>query len=137
VKAFPGLPEVGLKSTRSPWIDVLHLVALVVMSSNASLALSQTQTHTQTQTPVAPQAVPAPAKKPAPKPQKKIDINNASLSELRTLPLGEPEAKLVIAHRPYRAKGELMTKAGLPEGVYFTIKDRIQLQEPRKAASKK
>jgi DNA uptake protein ComE-like DNA-binding protein len=133
VKAFPGLPEVGLKSTRSPWIDVLHLVALVVMSSNASLASSQTQT----QTPVAPQAVPAPAKKPAPKPQKKIDINNASLSELRTLPLGEPEAKLVIAHRPYRAKGELMTKAGLPEGVYFTIKDRIQLQEPRKAASKK
>jgi DNA uptake protein ComE-like DNA-binding protein len=133
VKAFPGLPEVGLKSTRSPWIEVLHLVALVVMSSNASLASSQTQT----QTPVAPHAVPAPAKKPAPKPQKKIDINNASLSELRTLPLGEPEAKLVIAHRPYRAKGELMTKAGLPEGVYFTIKDRIQLQEPRKAASKK
>jgi DNA uptake protein ComE-like DNA-binding protein len=127
------LPEVGLKSTRSPWIDVLHLVALVVMSSNASLASSQTQT----QTPVAPRAVPAPAKKPAPKPQKKIDINNASLSELRTLPLGEPEAKLVIAHRPYRAKWELMTKAGLPEGVYFTIKDRIQLQEPRKAASKK
>ncbi len=124
MKAFPGLPEVGLKSTRSPWIEVLHLVALVVMSSNASLASSQTQT----QTPVAPHAVPAPAKKPAPKPQKKIDINNASLSELRTLPLG---------HRPYRAKGELMTKAGLPEGVYFTIKDRIQLQEPRKAASKK
>jgi competence protein ComEA len=133
VKSFPGLPEVGLKSTRSPWIEVLHLVALVVMSSTASLALSQTQT----QTPVAPHAVPAPAKKPAPKPQKKIDINNASLSELRTLPLGEPEAMLVIAHRPYRAKGELMTKAGLPEGVYFTIKDRIQLQEPRKAASKK
>lgn len=120
-----------MKFTRNPWIDVLHLVALVVMSSTASLALSQTQT------PVAPHAVPAPAKKPAPKPQKKIDINNASLSELRTLPLGEPEAKLVIAHRPYRAKGELMTKAGLPEGVYFTIKDRIQLQEPRKAASKK
>jgi hypothetical protein len=30
-----------------------------------------------------------------------------------------------------------MTKAGLPEGVYFSVKDRVELQEPRKAAPKK
>jgi DNA uptake protein ComE-like DNA-binding protein len=77
-------------------------------------------------------------KNPAPsKPAKKIDINNATLSELRALPLGEAEAKKVIAHRPYKAKGELMTKAGLPEGVYFVIKDRVELQKPRKPAPKK
>jgi DNA uptake protein ComE-like DNA-binding protein len=91
----------------------------------------------QTQAPSAPHSSPAEAKKPAPKPQKKIDINNATLSELRMLPLGDAEAKRVIAHRPYMAKGELMTKAGLPEGVYFTVKDRVELQKPRKAAPKK
>jgi DNA uptake protein ComE-like DNA-binding protein len=56
---------------------------------------------------------------------------------LRTLPLGEAEAKKVIAHRPYQARGELMTKAGLPEGVYFAIKDKLEVQEPRKPAPKK
>lgn len=78
------------------------------------------------------------AKKPAPaKAVKRVDINNATLAELRALPLGEAEAKKVIAHRPYKAKGELMTRAGLPEGVYFVVKDKIELQTPRKAASKK
>lgn len=77
-------------------------------------------------------------KKPAPaKRVKKVDINNATLAELRALPLGEAEAQKVIAHRPYKAKGELMTKAGLPEGVYFTVKDRLELQQPRKPAAAK
>lgn len=80
----------------------------------------------------------ATANKAAPsKPRKKVDINNATLSELRALPLGEVEAKKVIEHRPYKARGELMTKAGLPEGVYFAVKDRLQLQAPRKKAVKK
>jgi DNA uptake protein ComE-like DNA-binding protein len=78
------------------------------------------------------------AKKPtAAKPAKKVDINNATLAELRALPLGEAEAKKVIAHRPYKSKGELMTRAGLPEGVYFVVKDKVELQMPRKAAPKK
>ena len=77
--------------------------------------------------------------KPAspPKHKKKVDINNATLSELRALPLGEAEAKKVIAHRPYQARGELMTKAGLPEGVYFAVKDKLEVQTPRKPAPKK
>jgi competence protein ComEA len=122
---------VKLKSTRSPRGSAVGLVALVVLLSTAWPVSSQTQS------PGTPHSAPAPVKKPAPKPQKKIDINNATLSELRKLPLGEAEAKQVIAHRPYRAKGELMTKAGLPEGVYFSVKDRVELQEPRKAAPKK
>jgi len=120
-----------LKFVRSPWGSAVGLIALVALLSTAWPVFPQTQSSG------APQSAPAPAKKPAPKPQKKIDINNATLSELRKLPLGDAEAKQVIAHRPYKAKGELMTKAGLPEGVYFTIKDRVQLQEPRKAAPKK
>jgi competence protein ComEA len=82
-----------------------------------------------------------PAAKPAAKapaaPLKKVDINNASLEELKTLPtVGEAEAKKIIAHRPYQSKGELMTKAGLPEGVYHAVKRKVELQKPRKAAAK-
>ena len=78
-------------------------------------------------------------KKAAPtKPQKKVDLNNASLAELKTLPtVGDAEAKKIIANRPYKSKGELMTKAGLPEGVYHAVKRKVELQKPRTPAPKK
>jgi DNA uptake protein ComE-like DNA-binding protein len=83
-----------------------------------------------------------PASKPAAKapavPPKKVDINNATLEELKTgLQLGDAQAKKIIEHRPYQARGELMTKAGLPEGMYMAIKNRVELQKPRKAAATK
>jgi competence protein ComEA len=79
-----------------------------------------------------------PAKKEPAKPVKKVDLNNASLAELKTLPtVGDAEAKAIIAHRPYASKGELMTKAGLPQGVYLAVRHHVELQKPRKAAPKK
>lgn len=85
---------------------------------------------------------PAPGARPGAKgqaaPVRKVDINNASLAELQTLPtVGEAEAKKIVAHRPYRSKGELVTKAGLPEGVYQAVKRRVELQAPGKAVAKK
>lgn len=95
-------------------------------------------------TPAAPgvQPHPPPGQKPAakasPAPSKKVDINNASPAELKTLPtVGDAEARKIIAHRPYKSKGELLTKAGLPEGVYHAIKRNVELQQPRKAVATK
>ncbi len=71
-------------------------------------------------------------------PVKKVDLNNASLAELMTLPtVGEAEAKKIIAHRPYKSKGELVTKAGLPEGVYHAVKRKVELKAIRKPAPSK
>jgi len=79
-----------------------------------------------------------PASKTPAVPVKKVDLNNASLAELKTLPTVSDEyAKKIIAHRPYMAKGELVTKAGLPEGVYHAVRHRVKLQTPRKAAPAK
>jgi DNA uptake protein ComE-like DNA-binding protein len=79
----------------------------------------------------------APAKAPA-APPKKVDLNNATIEELKTLPtVGDAEAKKIIAHRPYKSKGELITKAKLPEGVYQAVKYKVELQTPRKAAATK
>jgi len=78
------------------------------------------------------------AKKPSAKPQKKVDINNAGVAELKKLPtVGDAEANKIIANRPYKSKGELVTKAGLPEGVYQAIRHDIEMQTPRKPAPKK
>jgi competence protein ComEA len=71
------------------------------------------------------------------KPEKKVDINNASLAELKTLPMvGDAEAKKIIANRPFTNKTDLVVKAGLPEGVYTSIKNRIVLRKPVKTAPK-
>ena len=85
-----------------------------------------------------PNTVRSPANKAPTEPVKKVDLNNASLAELKTLPtVGDAEAKKIIAHRPYKSKGELVTKAGLPEGVYHAVKHKVELQAPRQAAPKK
>jgi competence protein ComEA len=83
-----------------------------------------------------------PGAKPAAKapaaPPKKVDINNASLEQLKAgLQVGDAQAKKIIEHRPYKARGELMTKAGLPEGMYQAIKRKVELQQPRKPAATK
>jgi len=79
-----------------------------------------------------------PANKTPAKPVKKVDLNNASLAELKTLPtVGDAEANKIIANRPYKSKGELVTKAGLPEGVYQAVRHKVELQTPRKSAPKK
>jgi len=93
---------------------------------------------TTTAKPAAKPVAPTPKSTAPAQPVKKVDLNNASLDELKTLPtVGDAEAKKIIEHRPYKSKGELVTKAGLPEGVYHAVKRKVELQTPRKAAPKK
>jgi len=128
---------------------MLKRVAALVAAAAFGATLSAQPAHAQTPAPGHPTPAPSTqmppahspeaAKKPTPaEPVKKVDLNNASLAELKTLPtVGDAEAKKIIAHRPYKSKGELVTKAGLPEGVYHAVKRRVELQTPRKAAPKK
>jgi DNA uptake protein ComE-like DNA-binding protein len=98
---------------------------------------AQAPMHGSTATKPPPSSGTKPAKAPA-KPAKKVDLNNASLAELKTLPtVGDAEAKKIIANRPYKSKGELITKAGLPEGVYQAVRYKVELQKPRTPAPKK
>ena len=121
-----------MRFERKTWGVTAGLAVAWALALTAWPAVSQPQppAASPTETP------PAAAKKPAP--QKKVDLNNASLAELKTLPtVGDAEAKKIIAHRPYKSKGELVTKAGLPEGVYHAVKRMVELQAPRKPAPKK
>jgi competence protein ComEA len=55
-----------------------------------------------------------------------VDINHATLLELKTLPgVGEAYALAIIKHRPYKNKTQLRSKGAIPLAAYRKIKDHI------------
>jgi DNA uptake protein ComE-like DNA-binding protein len=129
--------KVALRTSRS-------VVALLIASVSACLAPALAQAPAQPQSPPTqptpvPPAKPAAAAKKAPsKPVKKVDLNNGSLAELQTLPsVNEEYAKKIVAGRPYVSKTDLVTKGGLPEGIYLAVRDHVVVNDMKKPAPKK
>ena len=55
-----------------------------------------------------------------------IDINSADAATLKSIPgIGDAYSAKIIANRPYKGKDEIVKKAGVPQGVYDKIKDKI------------
>lgn len=66
--------------------------------------------------------------------EKTVDINHASLSELKTLPgIGDAEAAKIVAGRPYKSKSWLVTHHVINGGIYEGIKRRVVAGGPDKA----
>jgi DNA uptake protein ComE-like DNA-binding protein len=81
--------------------------------------------------PMAQAAVPK-HKKPPPAPVKLVDINSATLAELKSLPgIGQAEAERIVARRPYLTKGDLVLKKVLPAGPYMSLKNRVVAMPPK------
>lgn len=57
---------------------------------------------------------------------KLVDINSATVDELKTLPgIGDAYAQKIIAGRPYTNKSQLKTKGIIPASTYDKISDLI------------
>ena len=107
------------------------LASLAVTSTFGTVAAAS---HTSAQVPPAHPLRSDSQEVTAAKAVKKVDLNNASLAELKTLPsVSDDEAKAIIADRPYISKTDLVTKGGLPEGIYLAVR-RIVVNDMKKAA---
>ncbi len=104
------------------------LIALVTLSLASGVSAGQGEV---------PNVVPAQRKSVAH--SAPVDVNGASLAQLKTLPgIGDAEAKRIVAGRPYLSKASLVTDNILPAGVYQSIRHRIiaiQHTTPRRPAT--
>ena len=85
-------------------------------------------------TPIAWAQAKAPAAKTDTKPAEKkpeakkalLDVNSASVDELRTLEgIGEAYSKKIVDGRPYARKDQLVSRKIVPQATYDKIKDQI------------
>jgi len=62
-----------------------------------------------------------------------IDINTANAATLKTIPgIGDAYSAAIIKNRPYKGKDEIVSKAGVPQATYDTIKDKIIAKQAAK-----
>ena len=67
-----------------------------------------------------------PETKKAPSKTQPVDINSASIDDLKMLPgIDDAYAKKIVDNRPYQKKDQLVSRKIIPEGAYNKIKDRI------------
>jgi competence protein ComEA len=67
---------------------------------------------------------------------KLIDINSATLTDLKSLPgVGTTYARKIVEGRPYASVDELKVRKVLSNGIYDKIRDRISAKGHPKAAA--
>lgn len=113
------------------------LVLTAALGLAPGLALAQaTQPATPSKAAPPPAAAAPKAAAPAPKPAapaqapatkvELLDINSASLDQLKALKgVGDVRAAAIVKGRPYKGKDELVQKNIVPQNVYDDIKDKI------------
>lgn len=98
---------------------LLSLIACLVAIFLAAPIPAQTKTDT---TKKAAKSTPAPAAKSG----ALLDLNSASIADLKALPgIGDVYSKKIVDGRPYARKDQLVSKNIVPQATYDKIKDMV------------
>ena len=90
---------------------------------------------TKTPAPAARTTTAAPATKHTIAP-KVVDINTASVDELKALPgVGDAYAQKIVDGRPYKGRNELLDRKIVPADVYSKIRTSVKARQPKTAAT--
>jgi competence protein ComEA len=99
-------------------LNTTNFVAALFASALIGLSPAWTQAAETTKKP--------PEAKTTPSKTNRLDINTASADELKGLRgINEAQAKKIVEGRPYKRRGELVSKKVLTQETYDKIKDQI------------